>query len=830
METESNPSSSSSVSQRRGPRLAPLQTNFSRPGPRSSQRPRPSEYPSAGEPVDRVPLHARPVKTQSSKTGLRGLFGRDKSSRKSAATEETLAEIDAGQPRDTPDVSHILSPVDCATPKTAVSVSTAILSPPLPLPLPPPPPPPPPEEQQQHREQQQKLRPPRTRSKSRGDKTPAGEMGWKPPPLFQAYPQAFKHDFLWAPTLNLESVLRSLQNDESGDKKKKEGKENGKHDRTPSGSKIGWAQKIYVLATSGYILQYAGDGKHDRLPEKMMQLGPESVAFASDAIPGKHYVLQISQSSTDDVTTVLDGSSKPLLSRFGFHRTPSRRLVRSFLLVFATADKMNSWLEAIRAEIEARGGRKYVSDKSPGGMAESSSSQLPPSLQSKPSLRQIVVKDPNQFPAPNNTTMQADGMIDPLSRTSTARSRRSSYQSVDRRSWSLPPDQPRLISELAHLANNNNNNNNIDSNVRKPSWPSPSGPGPLVPTNTMDHVPESPPEDSPLSPPPSQSQRMSVMYQRPPSVMNGSARPSRPQSVYPEALAARSTSPPAPNFSVPSFSRKFSLWADQTLPPIPHPTGSSSPPGHIHDEANRRRSQVVLEEPEEDVERSIIGSPPLSPCRSVSSLGRELPATWTENSARRPLRVSNSEDSLGGESQKRAHNVSARVALDMESLDSIAGARFTPAPPLSSSQPRPYSMVFRTPRPHPTINNSSSNNTTTTNSNIPIPNGSEQGSPSSPPLMRAVSPPQGGMARRKSMPGFTSIGPPAAPPPNCPLPQLPPDVVSRPGAASPSRFYKPASPQFSPALAGTGGTIPPDLMQRMQSPSPPRHTSLVNHV
>lgn len=53
-------------------------------------------------------------------------------------------------------------------------------------------------------------------------------------------------------------------------------------------TKVEWTRKIFILVTSGYLLQYASAGSFDRVPEKMMKLGKDSVAFASDAIPGKH--------------------------------------------------------------------------------------------------------------------------------------------------------------------------------------------------------------------------------------------------------------------------------------------------------------------------------------------------------------------------------------------------------------------------------------------------------------------------------------------------------------------------------------------------------------
>jgi len=66
-----------------------------------------------------------------------------------------------------------------------------------------------------------------------------------------------------------------------------------RHRRHLSGSisKADWTEKIYVLVTSGYLMQYAAEGPFDRIPEKMLQLSKDSVVFASDAIPGELFVL-----------------------------------------------------------------------------------------------------------------------------------------------------------------------------------------------------------------------------------------------------------------------------------------------------------------------------------------------------------------------------------------------------------------------------------------------------------------------------------------------------------------------------------------------------------
>ncbi|KAH7314212.1 hypothetical protein BKA65DRAFT_118194 [Rhexocercosporidium sp. MPI-PUGE-AT-0058] len=201
---------------------------------------------------------------------------------------------------------------------------------------------------------------------------------WDPPPLFQAYPQAIKHAQLSASTLSADAILRMSNHKRNNSLRdeiaqteatdlttaagKKAEKAKSKHKRQISGSlsKADWIQKIFVLVTSGYLLQYSGEGSFDRLPEKMMQLGKDSVAFASDVIPGKHWVLQISQAMDSDGTPASD--SRSLLSRLAFRGADYRRSATSLLLVLDSAEEMDSWIAVVRREIEALGGKKHVSE------------------------------------------------------------------------------------------------------------------------------------------------------------------------------------------------------------------------------------------------------------------------------------------------------------------------------------------------------------------------------------------------------------------------------------------------------------------------------------
>ncbi|KAI9672521.1 MAG: hypothetical protein M1817_003287 [Caeruleum heppii] len=234
---------------------------------------------------------------------------------------------------------------------------------------------------------------------------------WDPPPLFQAYPQSVKHAVLEASTVPADTILRSQnQKDEvamrqnsmrsmvdiseTGTEETKREPAKLKHKRRLSSTttNMEWTSKIYVLITSGFILQYAGDGPHDRLPEKMLQLRRDSVAFASDVIPGKHWVLQISQSS--DEGTVVTETSRHRFSKLSFRGT-SRRATNNLLLVLDSAEEMDAWMSAIRREVDALGGNEEAGENPNRGVTDRG-------LEKRPSQRYLVVRDPNKYSLPRN--------------------------------------------------------------------------------------------------------------------------------------------------------------------------------------------------------------------------------------------------------------------------------------------------------------------------------------------------------------------------------------------------------------------------------------------
>lgn len=227
---------------------------------------------------------------------------------------------------------------------------------------------------------------------------------WDPPELFKAYPQSIKHARLRAPALHTKSILHQYgekkpggleqgmpQNVEQlkryvGRKKEKE-----KDFKQKIMENDGWTEKIYVLVTSGYLLEYAGEGQFDRFPEKLMSLGSESVAFASDAIPGEHWVLQVSRIANDD-GVASDARPKSIFKKL-WRGSDKKRSTSTLLLVFDNPDDMNSWLVVIRKEIEALGGKKYRPDVDVLKAAD----DAPKELRERSSRQDLVKRDPNRF-------------------------------------------------------------------------------------------------------------------------------------------------------------------------------------------------------------------------------------------------------------------------------------------------------------------------------------------------------------------------------------------------------------------------------------------------
>lgn len=221
---------------------------------------------------------------------------------------------------------------------------------------------------------------------------------WDPPPLIQAYTQVKIHDILDIPSTLTDVLFRNNQvrrNSISSETPSRFSLENQslllndiedsgiKHKRNWSGaSTCSLSKKLFILTTSGYVLQYNPDGHNDRLPEKILELGPESVAFASDAIPGKHWVLRISHDGEDPMPAP---NSKSAWSKLTIRNNDSKKLVKDLLLVFDDARSLGTWLTAVRKEIEHLGGLEYRPDSRGPGEDEANSQPRHP-LKSQKSL------------------------------------------------------------------------------------------------------------------------------------------------------------------------------------------------------------------------------------------------------------------------------------------------------------------------------------------------------------------------------------------------------------------------------------------------------------
>ncbi|KAJ5484158.1 hypothetical protein N7539_005954 [Penicillium diatomitis] len=757
-----HPPPSPSFGERRGHQLAPLQTNFSRPTAAQSksaiarhQRPRPTDYLTSPGSEQPIPLLG-PVKRQSSKPSLRNLFTRDRSHRAAAGDSNAkLVGIDENRSSINPNVSAQIAHAAVAeAPPFSPSVTsplTAVYPPELTSPTTPRP--------------RSTLKTVKTRPAAVESKTPLQEQyGWKPPPLFQAYPQAYKHDCLSTPSMSADAILRlhattgnasaeQIVDEDVADATRKKKDKERKHLRTLSGTmnKVEWTDKIYVLVTAGYILQYAGEGKNDRLPEKMLQLGAQSVAFASDAIPGKHWVLQVSQSSGPGGSSAIpERSRSSRFSRFGFHRSSARRLARSFLLVFDNPDSMIAWLVAVRQEIEVRGGPKLTEEK------HLDDDQVP-RLRSKSSTRSIVKKDPHRI---SSLFMQSQGLVSPeeegddRSAGPTAwQSRRSSYVSTKRHSLigSRRGSESTCWTETPSHS----------SDAQMPPFDAAGAPS--CPPEEPVHPAAGGRGDNTYSTPSFDASNLnqriakrqsnfaiSQLQACPPAPLNEAASFNRTPPLLPESFT-RCASPPAPNFSVPSFSKKFVTR--------PGPPPNVAPPAPLGARFQRVESFG-------DVDVSGISSPPHSPTYSINSY---RPTDTTHSSmmqqeahGRRVLRPSNSEDTL------------PRAVRPVPNAAHLLRLPYNPSSGVGSPSSRPQSLVGRSGLGIHIASQEPALMKMPTLESVSL----------SCPRTAAASPAQGSqpIPRRKSMPGL-SAGPPVAPPPNCPLPQIPPALMSQAATA-----------------------------------------------
>ncbi|KAL9094234.1 MAG: hypothetical protein Q9165_003374 [Trypethelium subeluteriae] len=214
------------------------------------------------------------------------------------------------------------------------------------------------------------------------------------PPLFQAFPNSIKHASLPALNYSADSILRAqnskrsslIQNfrDSKIDLTAEDAEtaysrlstdRSSRRFSSQSLASSGWTRKFFLLLPSGLLLQYPGNGSPERDPEQVLQLEKDSAAFASDAIPGRHWVLQVSQNTKTEGSGV-PTKSRSLLSRFRMQGGASRKTTGNMLLVMESAEDLNSWMMAIRNEIDIIGGKKSRPDAQPAQGVEESLTEL----------------------------------------------------------------------------------------------------------------------------------------------------------------------------------------------------------------------------------------------------------------------------------------------------------------------------------------------------------------------------------------------------------------------------------------------------------------------
>ncbi|OBT82186.1 hypothetical protein VE02_09253, partial [Pseudogymnoascus sp. 03VT05] len=194
---------------------------------------------------------------------------------------------------------------------------------------------------------------------------------WEPPPFFKGLSGAVKHGSLMTCGVTANAVIYLSTHDKGGKNvaalgfgsdpvKADKAKEKHRQRVVETLAKAEWSRKIFVLTSAGHLLQFSCDGAFNRLPEQSIRLSRHSVAFASDVIPGKHWVIQI--------TTVYDGLSAVTPGELSATPAPPARQrpgskstyikpIKQFLLIMDNGEDLDTWLTAVRHEIDVLGGK-----------------------------------------------------------------------------------------------------------------------------------------------------------------------------------------------------------------------------------------------------------------------------------------------------------------------------------------------------------------------------------------------------------------------------------------------------------------------------------------
>ncbi|KAL8827507.1 MAG: hypothetical protein Q9191_003136, partial [Dirinaria sp. TL-2023a] len=572
-----DPTTASEPMPRRGVQLPPLQTDFpARPPSQRHPRPRPTQTVA----LDQIHQPTPPLETgalgrKPSRGIMMGLFGRNKSYR-SAKPKAVLATQEEGDRKETLDRLHIMDEKRELKAEEAPLAYDINIVPSVP----------------QAASSPIKNRPSKARRNKSFRKVSAA---WDPPPLFQAYPQAIKHACLTAPFISADAILRHAMSQSSSrsdqnysaaedswhaDKEiqRRQSKNSKKRHRMEHDviAESGWTTKIYVLVTSGYLLQYSGEGSFDRLPEKILPLGKDSAAFASDVIQGKPWVLQIAQEVSDYDGSFQTQGPSSVFKKMGVFQE-ARKTAANFLLVIDCPDEMNAWLVAVRKEIEALGGKKYVPDVA---MREDSG-EVARKLQHFPSQRYLVKKrqliEEAQRPLPAGESMAA--VSEPIQKNSWKFDPGLDRKSVDALSVSnttasADPDALDKLRETPRMSYISDGSRTIPTSRGSSPAQSPAPAFCLV--DFEDEYNGSLPEGSGMS----KGEQASIHLLSPAVTAR---RESQDGDLTQAKILPRTntsdgqSSSSAPNFSVPSFSKRYSTSMTRTATPPSGRTSTSLP-------------------------------------------------------------------------------------------------------------------------------------------------------------------------------------------------------------------------------------------------------------
>ncbi|KAI2611960.1 hypothetical protein GGR54DRAFT_336952 [Hypoxylon sp. NC1633] len=344
---------------------------------------------------NRVPLRPERLAKRESRIGLRSLFGKSKTRKEDKAEEErmSLREVPrhGGIRNSLADIGNWPQRLQASRSEISLSRSaTPLLVSPA--------------SEDSFRSRQGNNGAGKGKLRQQADsKTKGPSTAFDLPPLFQMYPQAIKYATLPACVASIEALARFsesksrlLRNDSSQSDLTLDQGEMSKFERTGEADKKKkskfapeWTTKVYALVTSGYLLQYTAEGRFDRLPEKILQLTRDSAAYASDLIPGRHWVVRVTSSTDAEGNPSSD--TKSFKSKLAL-RGIEKRQVSNMLLVFESPDAMDAWLAMLRREIELLGGKKKLSET---GKPEADDDAV--TLKAQASQRTLVTRDPDRF-------------------------------------------------------------------------------------------------------------------------------------------------------------------------------------------------------------------------------------------------------------------------------------------------------------------------------------------------------------------------------------------------------------------------------------------------